>query len=245
MRGGVVILAHARFSALELPAIAGLTERTEHCAVKFYSTADPRTAIRISGLHSSPKNARQLYTADPSRTSEPLLDERAEDVLPRIIAGDLNTSPWQATYLEWSQQAALSKLLNPELSTFLLGSSIDEILFARGHYIASTVLPPGGVLGDSVGMLGAEPSYPASVVEYPHVGDHAPVMKPLPCDAEEALRERRKIQVKHLNEEAWLAKDHEIGLSSERLLSAELLRQRKMDVGRCYARLMHAIQETF
>ena len=37
IKGGVIILAHAAFTAYELPSIKGLNPRLEHCAIKFFS----------------------------------------------------------------------------------------------------------------------------------------------------------------------------------------------------------------
>ena len=245
IKGGVIILVHAAFTAFELPDISGLNPCLEHCAIKFYPTSDPKTALRISGLFISPKNTKRVDIGDLACISAPLRDERTDDILPHIVAGDLNVTSWQPLYREGLRQAALTELLSPEHPTLSSGSSIDKLLFPPGHYIPSTFLPSGGLLADSGGAAGEEPFFPASVVNFEHVGDHTPILLPLPCDADATIQEKREMRIKHLDEDMWIQKDQEMQGSLEHHLPADLLDQPKMVIDRCYARLPAAIREAF
>ena len=107
--GGSVILVHENFTAEELPEVAGLPPHLEHCSAKSYPTADPRSAMRISGLYVSPTNTKRLVLSDLERISTPLHDAYTQDAMPHIIAGDLNTTGWPDLYEEWLQTAALNE----------------------------------------------------------------------------------------------------------------------------------------
>ena len=69
--GGVVILVHANFTAEEIPEIGGLPEHLEHCSIKFYPTANPKTATRISGVYISPTGAKKTRNRGPNSAQRP------------------------------------------------------------------------------------------------------------------------------------------------------------------------------
>ena len=68
---GVVILVHANFAPEEIPEIEGLPEHLEHCSIKFYPTANPKTVMRISGVYITPTGAEKLEIEDLTQLSFP------------------------------------------------------------------------------------------------------------------------------------------------------------------------------
>ena len=141
--------------------------------------------------------------------------------------------------------ATHNDLPRPELPTFASGSSIDGILFSPGRYVPSIFLPPGNLRADGLGVASDSPYYPARVVDYRHIGYHAPIMLPLPCDSEGEIQRRRRIRVTHLDEEAWREKDQQLSVRLEELILWEWLTRRLADVGRCFKNKTQAITDVF
>ena len=121
------------------------------------------------------------------------------------------------------QTAGLNVLLNPELPTHASGSSIDKLLVASGHYIPSTFPPPGNSQGDGQEILSDTSDFPACVVVYPHIGDHAPIMRRILCGSEEIVKSEYRLRAADMTDEEWQQKDM---LLRGRLAKLDMMRGR-------------------
>ena len=206
--GGVLILIHRGISTAKIAQLKGMEPEIEHCIVRLFPTDDPITEMRIVGVYIPPGKTRTLTRDKLFRLSEPVNNKHTEDTTPMLIVGDLNITSWEELYAEWINEVGLQELVDPEIPTFALGSSLDKILFMPGYYIPSTfLLPEDSRFLDRSGIW-EEPYYPAEVLNYPHFSDHSPVMLPIPSDAKKGKEmTERSMRVGDLSEEDWQARD--------------------------------------
>ena len=141
--GGVLFLVHASFSATKIPNTVDLTPDIEHCTARFCPTDDPDTMLQIAGVYIPPSQTSHLTMERLLQLSRSPRRADASDHAPCILAGDFNTTKWTPLFSEWLQEGGLISLVDPDVPTYALGTSIDKVLFLPGHYIPSTFLPPG------------------------------------------------------------------------------------------------------
>ena len=231
--GGVLILAHTNFSTEELPRAKELAPIIEHCACRIYPTANPITAIDIIGVYIPPSGATSLST---DLLHDILLDrdgKQEEELTPCLIAGDFNTTSWGLLYEEWVQTEGMIELVDPNIPTYASGTAIDKCLFSPGRYIPSTLLPTKGLEWPE-GQIGMEEHFfPATALNYTHLGDHLPILLPLPCDAEETSSDKvNKVRVAHLTEDDWGLKDAELQQQLEKYWPPKRLTQPITNISR-------------
>ena len=87
--------------------------------------------------------------------------------------------------------------------------------------------------------------YPASVVGYPHMGDHVPLMLSPPCDSEDTMGARRRLRLGGLSEADWAQKDAQIGEVLHQLDPTNKQPMPRRNIGRHHSRLMQLIIEVF
>ena len=140
--GGVLILVHANFSAERIGGREeSLGPHIEHCSARFFPTEDPSTELRITGVYIPPSQVNSLTIDSLMRLVAPTMGVATGDVVPQLLGGDFNTTEWGSPFYEWTQEAGMQELVDPEVPTFALGSSLDKFLFVPGHYVPSTFLP--------------------------------------------------------------------------------------------------------
>ena len=132
IRGGVLILAHNRFSTGKLPKLQGILPTMEHCSCVLFPTDSPVTAIRVSGVYMPPSRTKDLSLTELQTLSRAVENPAVGDAYPHLIAGDFNSTSWMALFTEWTQSEGLVELLHPELPTFAMGTSIDKFVFVPG-----------------------------------------------------------------------------------------------------------------
>ena len=222
--GGVVILVYAGFSAERLDDTdRELLPYVEHCSVRFFPTTDPCTEMRITGVYIPPSQVSSLTIDRLMRLTPFKKGVSTGDRAPQLLAGDFNTTEWGQLYMEWTQEAGLQELVNPETPTFALGSSLDKLLFLPGYYIPSTFLPPGESRLPERDSMGEEPYYPAMVLDYPHLSDHSPILLPLPSDSKDPEQPAtRRLRVGHLSKEEWEERDANLSALLARTMPDEV-----------------------
>ena len=210
--GGVLVLIRDGVTAEGLPELDGLDRSIEHCAVSLRPTDDIRTTILLSGVYITPTAATTLRTERLLKLTEARSPRYLPADSPHILCGDFNVASWPEVYGEWLQEKGILELLDPETPTLVLGSSLDKFLFYPGLYIPSTSLPPS----DSGLQHGSEhdttPYFSAFAADCPLLGDHFPIMLPIPFDTyDESERIPRRLSLGALTEEDWFDRDERLG----------------------------------
>ena len=101
-------MAHAYFTAGDLPKIADLPPTVEHYALKLLHTSGPRAVMWISGLFFSPENTKRLNVDALGMISAPMADATTTGTLPHLLMGDLNIPGRRHLSQEWLQIAPIS-----------------------------------------------------------------------------------------------------------------------------------------
>ena len=151
-----------------------------------------------------------------------------------------NTSSWKQLYAEWVGTQGWQELVDPEIPTYALGSSIDKILFLPGYYIPSSLLPPGDARFLDREALWDQPYFPAEVLDYPLFSDHSPVMVPLSSDAKKGAGQgARRYRVGDMTESDWRDREEEIsGQLARRLPEGVTGRESTFNAGHYYRTVM-------
>ena len=82
-------------------------------------------------------------------------------------------------------------------------------------------------------------------INYSHIGDHAPIIPPIPCDQEEQTHRRRKLRIHHLTPEDWSIRDEALTEVLRRKVSIEALRTSSPNATHQYHQITSAIHEVF
>ena len=239
-------MVHQNFSAEELPTTADIAPQVEHCICRVFPTANPITAIDIIGTYFPPKGTLDL-TLEVLRNIATARDEhREEERTPCIIGGDLNISSWGKMYNEWIHTEGIIELVDPRIPTYTSGSAIDKLLFIPGRYIPSTFLPTRGTEETGFTMNMEDQYFPANVVQWDHISDHYPIVLPIPCDAEEKIKDKtNRVRVGKLSKEDWEEKDLALQKEMEREWPQEKLQRPTTNIRRLSKGITRALNKIF
>ena len=91
--GGVPILVHQDFTTTKVPKDPKLLPVFEHCSTMLYPTHSTETAIRLKAIYLPPKKASKIKLGLLRRLNRTEGDPNGADPAPRILGGDLNTTP--------------------------------------------------------------------------------------------------------------------------------------------------------
>ena len=89
------------------------------------------------------------------------------------------------------------------------------------------------------------PYYPAAVADYPHVGDHAPLILPIPVDTEDALKSQRRMRVKNPGTEERVNKNQQLAERLRAKIPHRGQRAKHINPGKYYNATVMAITEAF
>ena len=234
--GGVLILVNRGIVAEAITEVSDLTPIVERCAIRLFPTEDHDTEMRVTGVYITPANTGNLTPQILEEVGATMKGRSTGEEAPHLIVGDLNTRSWEQMYAEWLGTQGLQELVDPDIPTFALGSSIDKILFLPGFYIPSSFLPQGGSrLRDRAEPWEAQ-YYPAEVVDYPMFSDHSPIMVPLSSDAKTRRGDdARRFRVGDLTEQDWEDRETEMsGLLAQRLPEGITGCEREFNAGHFY-----------
>ena len=143
--GGVLILVHRGIVAETIEGLQDMAPTVERCAIRLFPTEDPETEMRVSGIYIPPSQTSSLTQQLLGEMGATTRGRATGEDVPHLLVGDLNTNSWGQLYAEWIGTQGLQELVDPEIPTFALGSSIDKILFLLGFYVPSPLLPQWGV----------------------------------------------------------------------------------------------------
>ena len=145
--------------------------------------------------------------------------------------------------MEWTQEAGLQELVDPETPTFALGSSLDKLLFLPGRYVPSTFLTPGESRLPERDTLGDEPFFPALALGYPHLSDHSPILLPMPSGSKDMEQPATKrLRVGPLTKEEWEERDANLSAPLTRTMPEEIPgRVGEINVTRYHVGLVRAL----
>ena len=244
--GGVLILVHQNFSAEELPQEKTLTPQIEYCACRVFPTADPITAIDIIGTYLPPKQTGDLTMTGLHKLIDEKDTQPEEKRAPCIIGGDLNTTSWGILYQEWIHTEGIIELVDPREPTYTSGSAIDKLLFLPGRYIPSTFLPTKGSEETGLTMSMEDQFFPAQVVKLDHISDHYPIVLPVPCDAEEKIKDKtNRVRVGKLTEEEWEEKDTALRMELEQNWPIKKLHGPITNIRRLHKSITRSLNKVF
>ena len=137
----------------------------------------------------------------------PLNGETASERLSHLLAGGFNITTWEHRYYEWTQEHGVTELIDPVIPSFATGRALDNFLFVAGAQIPSTLLPPAPSSRKEDISSMPEVHYPATGVDVTHIGDHIPILLPLPCELIQEIQPRKKLRVNHLTSEELERRD--------------------------------------
>ena len=160
--GGVLILINRGIVAEAIERKTELDKTIEHCVVRLFPAEDPRMEMRVTGVYITPSNTAGLTMHQLQAVGGTTQGYATGEETPHLLIGNLNTRSWSQLYAEWTCTQGLQELVDPDVPTFAMGSSIDKILFLPGFYIPSTFLPPGSTRFQDSIDLGVAPYYPVS-----------------------------------------------------------------------------------
>ena len=138
----MAFLVRNKLNTGKIPRIRGMGSLIEHCSCKLYLKDSPVPAIRVSGVYIPPSKTKDLDLALMMKLSDPIEAPAAGDFPPHLMAGDSNTTNWDTQNLYQAQGGGIIDHLDPDLPTYALGTSIDEILCVPGFHFPSALLPP-------------------------------------------------------------------------------------------------------
>ena len=115
-----------------------------------------------------------------------------------IFAGDFN---------EWMAENSIWELAGPDITTHVMGSSLDKFLFLPGCQVPGTFFAPSREDEMKGGGEGTEVYYPAEVLPFQCVADRNPALLELPSTAGATPSSRHTLQVKNMAKEEWQTKN--------------------------------------
>ena len=176
----------------------------ETCFIDLSPTKSKETSIRAVGVYIPGRVARKLTLETPAelpqRTTEMQEDDERTSA---ILAGDFNPPEWSRSFDEWLQTYGIWELGKPSTPTYSTGSSLDKMLFTPCRYTPSTSMQTGWMEEMGLRESGGDEYYPGTVYPQFMMGDHAPVLPPIPCDMPATLSSERRLILGDIDPEKW------------------------------------------
>ena len=191
--GGVVISVHKNYKAKLISENNFVGGGVETCSIDFFPTKEVETALHVIGIYIPPKVAEKLTIGALKELTAPRCVQPGLPWVSKIFAGDLNPTSWEVTYREWINTHGIWELVDPTVPTYETGSALDKMLFLPGGYIPSTFLTEGKGGGMEALQHNEDRPYPAWVHTGYSIGDHFPLILPVPCESGETVCKERKL----------------------------------------------------
>ena len=154
IRGGVIILAHERTSAVGLSGIPLPRSPVDACGISVFPTDLPSDQLRITGVYCPPPVTKDQKAGKgessrvesagvveleekfkPNRKKMEMLltrkleGGRGEETCGHLVVGDLNPTAWEEEYQLWIAEQGAWELTDPSKATHRRGGAMDKIVF--------------------------------------------------------------------------------------------------------------------